>query len=197
MRTPDAGFARRFFVRPLHTIACAALLMPPLGALTQLPEQLTPIVGGPSGTPFVKDCGPGHVLTGLRGREGLQVDAVGILCAPVLKTGALGATRAIGDLIGGPGGTLKEFKCPTGTVVSALLMNHGALLNQVVVQCRHWNAVTRKFLGESRPAGELGAARLRDRVVTLGCDADTQPGAGIRGRSAVIIDAMGLVCDEP
>jgi hypothetical protein len=198
MRTPDAGAATRPFTRLIRSVVCTALLMPSRATTAQLPEQQTPIIGGAGGTVFVKGCGRGHVLTGLRGREGLQVDAVGILCAPVLKNGALGATSVVGDLIGGTGGTFKEFKCPTGTVVSAFSINYGMVLNQVYVQCRHWNSVARKLVGGSTPAGELGNAKLRDRLVTLGCDADTQPASGIRGRSAtVIIDAMGLVCDEP
>ena len=196
MGTPDAGTARRLLSRAMHSVLFVVLLAP-RSMPAQLPKQLTPLVGGPGGTTFVRDCGPGRVLTGLRGREGLQVDAVGILCAPVLKNGALGATSVVGDLIGGIGGTLKEFKCPTGTVVSAFQMNYGMILNQVYVQCRHWNSVARKLVGGSTPAGELGNARLRDRLATLGCDADTQPVTGIHGRSAVIIDAIGLVCDEP
>jgi hypothetical protein len=185
----------------LRSFWCCALLISllaiPAAAHAQLPAQLTSVAGGSGGTAFTRDCGSGKVLTGLRGREGLQIDAIGVMCAPVLSDGTLGPSSATGTLTGGTGGQFKEVRCANGSVVSHLSVNYGTILNDVMIDCKVWNASTRQFGGTSVYIGEFGATRTQDHYISLSCDAKTQPAAGIRGRSGILVDAIGLICDEP
>jgi len=83
-------------------------------------------------------------------------------------------------------------------VVSGLSVNYGIILNNVMVLCKVWTASTRQFGGSSTvPSAGIGAIRLQDQDIALTCSARTQPGAGIRGRSGWLVDAIGLICDEP
>jgi hypothetical protein len=184
----------------LRSFRCCLLIvaaLTPTAMRAQLPAQQTSVAGGSGGTAFTRDCGSGKVLTGLRGREGLQVDAIGVICAPVLSDGTLGPSSAIGTLTGGTGGQFKEARCANGSVISSLSVNYGTILNDVMVFCKVWNASTRQFGGSSAVAGELGTTRTQDHDISLACDARAQPGAGIRGRSGILVDAIGLICDEP
>jgi len=137
------------------------------------------------------------VLTGIRGREGLQVDAIGIMCAQVLSSGGLGPSVLQGTLTGGGGGTVKELSCAAGSVVTEFYVNYGAILNSVRVSCRPWNASKRQFESPLVFIGEIGALHLMDLNIHLACGAKTQPAAGIRGRSGSLVDSIGLICDEP
>lgn len=183
----------------MHRAVSVCLLLCAIGerGRAQLPAQQTSVVGGSGGSAFTRDCGPGRVLTGIRGREGMQIDAIGILCAPVLSSGQLGPTSTQGTLAGGSGGQFKELRCASGAVVVRLEVNYGTILNQIVVGCRPWNASTRKFEGATESVFEIGSLRLQDPWLLLTCEAKTQPGAGIRGRSGLLVDAIGLICDEP
>ena len=89
-------------------------------ASSRLPEQLLPVYGGSGGTAFSRSCGAGKVLTGLRSRGGVLLDAVGILCRPVLADGTLGSETVIGTLAGGGGGTSGVQSCDRGTVLSGI-----------------------------------------------------------------------------
>ena len=63
------------------------------------PPQLLPIYGGTGGSSFTRDCGAGHVLTGLRYRSGVVVDAIGLLCRPVLDQPAQGIRGRAGAFV--------------------------------------------------------------------------------------------------
>ena len=162
-----------------------------------LPPQLLPVYGGSDGTAFSRDCGSGKVLTGLRYRAGLLVDALGLLCRPVSSSRTLGPESTVGTLVGGGGGSSGSVSCASGTVVTGALIYHGSLVNGVQLTCRVWGAASRQFVvpsasvlgrfGGGAPATPTGEA----------CEATTQPASGFRGRAGLVVDAIGFVCDEP
>jgi hypothetical protein len=179
-------------------LLASVIVLFPLTALAQGSPQYTSVVGGAGGTAYTLDCGPGKLLTGLRGRAGMNVDAVGVLCAPVLANGALGSTSAVGSIKGGSGGQSMEIRCATGSVVTSLNVNYGTVLNQIKLRCHQWSSAERRFTGYGTyPSDALGVPRSVDHSMKLECAAGVQPGAGIRGRSGWIVDAIGLICDEP
>jgi hypothetical protein len=62
----------------LLAAAWGAMALAPTRA-ADLPTQHLPTLGG-GGSAFARDCGAGRVLSGLRYRAGLVLDAVGFIC---------------------------------------------------------------------------------------------------------------------
>jgi hypothetical protein len=181
-----------------------------VGAVVATPQDLatqyTTVFGGGGGTSFSRDCGAGKVLVGVRGRYGGAIDAIGVMCAPLLSNGTLGPTSATGTLAGGTGGTAFELKCAnqygTGTnpyqaVVSRLFVTYGPVVNAVSIECAMWTPATKKWsTSDKRVVGSNGMNPLGTRA-EASCTSTSQPGAGIRGRAGLFVDAIGLMCDEP
>src|SRR5689334_3107530 len=136
------GSRRRHFAA---TLAALSLVGSSALLSQNLPPQNLPVLGGSGGTAFSRDCGAGHVLSGLRYRSGAVVDAIGVLCRPVLSNGSLGPESTVGTVIGGGGGTTNVASCPSGMVVSALRVRYGSYVSYAIITCRSWHADTRTF----------------------------------------------------
>lgn len=165
---------------------------------TDLPAQLLPVYGGSGGTAFSRDCGAGRVLTGLRYRSGLLLDAVGLLCRPVLSNGTLAPETTVGTLSGGGGGTPDTASCPTGQVMVGGNIYFGSWVKGVELQCSNWHAATRTW------GGSITSLKVGNTTISYGehnrseyCESSAQPAHAIRGRSGGFVDALGLICDEP
>ena len=182
----------RFILIPL---ALGTISATPL--LSDLTPQVFPVMGGSGGSSFSRSCGSGKVLTGLYGREGLVVDAIGVLCRPVNANGTLGSESAIGSLAGGSGGTSASESCPTGTVAVSLNFRAGSYVNYAYLLCKRWDPATRKFTGSIvNSAPGLGYA-AGGTYYKQECSQPAQPINGFRGRGASVIDALGAICNEP
>jgi hypothetical protein len=165
-------------------------------ASQNLPPQFLPILGGTNGHGFTRSCGAGRVLAGLVFRDGSLVDAVGIICRPVLANGTLGPASTVGSLVGGGGGTAGSETCAPGRAVTRAGIRHGSYVNSILLFCRTWNAGTRTVSGNELALnfiGHPGGGTLDFE----GCESNRQPGNGIRGRAAGLVDAIGFICDEP
>ena len=162
-----------------------------------LPPQYLPIYGGGGGSGYTRSCGAGKVLTGLTGRTGLLLDAVGVLCRPVSSTGVLGSESTVGTLVGGAGGTSGSAKCSTGKVVSSARIWHGMYVHGVAVSCQAWSTQTRSFSGPSESHVLGNGTQTALTSSTESCEAPTQPANGIRGRAHSLVDAVGFICNEP
>ena len=192
-----------FRSQPRHVLALlGALSLLPISTSElrsqNLPPQNLPVLGGSGGTAFSRDCGAGHVLTGLRYRSGLVVDAIGLLCRPVLSNGSLGPESTVGTLTGGGGGTTNVASCPSGMVITRLTVPYGSYVSYVIFLCQPWKADTRTYASSGGSTMSLGNVLTPSAASTEeACESSHQPGTGIRGRSASFVDAVGLVCDEP
>ena len=166
---------------------------------TDLPAQLLPVYGGAGGTAFSRSCGAGMVMTGIRYRAGMLVDAVGLLCRPVTASGRLGSETTVGTLVGGGGGTFNTMSCPNIKVVIGLHIDYGTYVDRIRVFCANWIVATRKFSPTtgSYPYGGAGNPLGVASSASVECEAHIQPAQGIRGRAHSLLDAIGLVCDEP
>lgn len=159
--------------------------------------QDLPIKGLPTGTSITSNCPSGSVLTGLRARVGLVIDAVGIRCRPLRTDGTLGAETNGGDYAGGSGGTERIRSCPAGTVAVGQRIGVKMAIIHISIFCRTWNPATRTTSG----------TRTALEVVTLPngiwdapaeqCTSDSQPLGGIRARAGGILDAVGFTCRRP
>ena len=164
-----------------------------------LPPQYLPVYGGASGTAFTKDCGSGYVLTGIRFRSSVLVDAIGILCRPVNANGSLGPETTVGSLSGGGGGTSGSSSCEAGTVAAGAGVGYGTWVSQFAVWCRPWIASSRSFGGSkmTETSARAGTSVTPANWMKEYCEASTQPVRAIRGRSAGFVDAIGVTCNEP
>ena len=185
--------------RALRVATAAAALVPRLTlGPSDLPPQNLPILGGSGGSAFSRDCGASHVLSGVRYRSGAVIDAIGLQCRPVLSDGSLGPESALGALAGGGGGTIAVASCPGGTVVTGLRVRFGSYVSYVILTCRPWRPATRAYETSRGSAVSLGSVLTPSAATTdQACESSLQPGAGVRGRAATFLDAVGLVCDEP
>lgn len=178
----------------LPALAAAMLaLVPTRGA--DLPAQLLPVLGGSGGSAFTRSCGADRVLTGLRVRKGLSLDAIGVLCRPVNADGSLGSETSVGTLAGGGGGTADFDSCPAGSVAAGAHIVFGTYVDGVRLLCHAWDKGTRSFGGK---VGEITLGRFGFNTLRqTPCEQKTQPMVAIRGREASLVDALGFTCNEP
>jgi hypothetical protein len=171
------------------------LALAPLRA-PDLPPQVLPVYGGSGGSAFTRSCGAGRVLTGLRFRAGMSLDAIGLLCRNVNADGSLGTESAVGTLAGGGGGTAGSDSCPAGTVASAGKIFYGTYVDGLILYCKAWNKNTRSFASANGGQANAGRFTLNTTKTSI-CELSTQPVVALRGREAGLVDAIGLTCDEP
>jgi hypothetical protein len=178
----------------LLTLTGGLLALAPLRA-PDLPAQYLPVLGGSGGTAFTRSCGADRVLTGVRFRSGLSLDAIGLLCRPVNADGSLGSESTVGTLAGGGGGTAGFASCRTGSVVGSAYIMYGSYVSGVTLTCYAWEKSTRSYLAY---AGVVNAGRIGfSGGATTSCEQKSQPVVALRGREASLVDALGLICNEP
>lgn len=174
----------------------SALALLPMRA-TDLPEQKLPVYGGSGGAAFSRSCGDGRVITGFRYREGMLVDAIGLLCRTVNADGSLGTESTYGTLAGGGGGTSGSISCPSGSVLGGVRVAHGTYVDGIRLLCRAWARSTRSMGADTWGSDiDVGNVTLRPGS-TERCESVLQPAVAIRGRENTVVDAFGLICDEP
>ena len=115
----------------LLALAVATFALAPMRR-ADLPAQIFPTYGGNGGTAFTRGCGAGHVMTGIRYRTGLSMDAVGPLCRPVRADGTLGAEMTPGTMAGGSGGTFGSKRCQATDVVFSATYYYGTYIDRPV-----------------------------------------------------------------
>jgi len=184
---------------PAHSMLChvpnvAVLYVPQ----ADLHTQWLPVYGSSGGTAFALDCGNGRVMTGVRTRAARLVDAVGLICRPVNANGTLGSETTVGPLAGGGGGSVEVRRCAADAVVAGLDIRYGNVVDGFGINCKSWKASTRSVEGPPDGGGpHVGKVGMnRSREVSR-CESIKQPASGLRGRAAMLVDAIGLVCDEP
>ena len=161
------------------------------------PTQYLIMYGGTGGSGFTRTCGADKVMTGVTYREGFLVDAIGLLCRPVNANGTLGAQSTVGSSVGGGGGTQGSASCGGGKVVSGATITYGGQVKWMRILCGTWDPATRKFSGNEITPGFGYPSGPREGTATTNCSLARQPAVGIRGRAGAVIDAIGLICDEP
>jgi hypothetical protein len=185
-----------------------ALLLPAGASAAELSGQ----AGGSGGQPFSLTCGDGRALIGIRGRAGDVVDSIRGVCATIDEIGAVTAISTTATT-GGTGGEYDyELRCPSSQVVTGLRGRAGSFLDEVSLACARLATVESGAVDlAGRTDGEIAAVVDRGRSnarlfasagegnggtsFILNCPG-TLPARGLQGRSAALVDRIGLVCDS-
>lgn len=177
-----------------------ALLFPPPAAATNFPA-----VGGSGDATAVDQCPAGMYLVGLRGRTGLWIDQVQIVCAPVTPpvfkpgfdpTPVSGGTgpKWYGPARGGGGGGLTEDDCQTGTVVTGanVSLTPSKQVLGVYLPCSP--------VGSNAMAAPTDFEGARRGPDFINAPPNTCPagetGMGFTIRYGKHVNAMGLICQR-
>ncbi len=188
--------ADRQWIRRQHALAAATFAIAALAALcgdAWADEHLLPI-GGPGGGQFTARCPLGEFLIGFEIRKGDFVDAVRPLCASAHGPRDVGASVR-GDWHGGTGGRPMNLTCPRGEpVVNGMLMSFEDVNDNIVYDL---GLVCGPTAGRQvKPGGNF----VSDAEMLLGglqhCPFG-QAAVGLHGRSGLLLDAIGLICDAP
>ena len=192
----------------MAALALAGALLLPAGASA---AQLSGQAGGGGGQPFTLTCGDGRALIGIRGRAGNVVDSIRGVCATIDELGAVTATSTTAAT-GGSGGEYDyELRCPSSQVVTGLRGRASSFLDEVSLACARLatldtGAVDPAGRTDGDVAGIVDRGRSTARLFasagdgnggapfTLNCPG-TLPARGLQGRSAALVDRIGLVCD--
>lgn len=166
-------------------------------------QDLLPLVGGGGGNSFSLVCPHGAVLTGIRARRRLSLDGIGSRCRPVRADGTLGVEADEGPVWGGPGGDAYARSCADGAVIAQQSTTYdGSHISRLAYHCYRWIPATRRWDADGR-AEVLVVLPDRETppppvpVTVTRCPTATRPADGIRGRSGMVVEAVGIRCDAP
>jgi hypothetical protein len=179
------------------------LMMAPLMAAALAPASLLadttyPAVGGPGDSQVVDQCPPGMWLVGLKGRGGLWIDQIGLICQQLSPDrSAVVGRRWHGPARGGNGGAPQEYMCPANAVVGSVWMTMTPKNRQVKVlhaYCRSLKGggPDGEFHFNAGPAGMGGSTSPKGQGVQ-NC-AEGEEASGFAINFGVHVNAMGLVC---
>ena len=189
-------------------LALAGALLLPAGASA---AQFSGQAGGGGGQPFTLTCGDGRALIGIRGRAGDVVDSIRGVCAQLDELGAVTAVSTTA-VTGGSGGEYDyELRCPSSQVVTGLRGRAASFLDEVSLVCARMATLNSGVVDPAgRTDGDVAGIVDRGRSnallfasagegnggapFTLNCPG-TLPARGLQGRSAALVDRIGLVCD--
>lgn len=172
-----------------------AVLAIPCMSPARADEYLKPIGGG-GGSPFEARCASSEVLIGLELRVGDYIDAVRPLCATAYGARDVGAQSGSG-WHGGSGGALTRIACPNEQPIANGMfvgtdITDTRIVNNVLMYCGVGDA--RRISVYARPGPPDSIAATYDD--TQGCPVG-QVAIGVHGRSGMLLDAIGLICDVP
>jgi len=189
-----------------HYFIAAAILLLLMGSGQPASATNFPAIGGSGDATAVDRCPPGMYLVGLKGRKGVWIDQVQIVCAPVTPavygagfdpnpvSGGTGR-KWYGPIRGGNGGAPVENGCWTGEVVTTagFWISPSKQVISIYLPCSPvgTHAIGRSEAGFEGSRTAMGATELANTSCPAG---ETATGFTIRYGKAV--NAMGLICEH-
>jgi len=142
---------------------------------------------------FEDHCPVGQYIVGLHVRSGAWMDQLGVICAAVSSTGAVGGKHSLPPH-GGNGGVPSERTCSSDQVVSDMkfrMTRADRQVKEISMDCRSTTGSrTGLFtIGAAANDGNIGSFR---RQSCAAGDAAT----GIQGRYGKHVNAIGLICSR-
>lgn len=171
-------------------------------------------LGGPGGAPFRTECPPWSALVGFEGYIGAWLISLRAICAPVMPVEQrLGESKVSGPPHGGSrGGKWYSVSCPVGYALGAWVFDmvvdsrmRPTFVNAIGLECRLFSAPHQTY--RTQIGDDLGAILTKDVAIIakMGWERPTftqicpsgELATGVRGRSGIYIDALGLICNAP
>jgi hypothetical protein len=142
----------------------------------------THTTGGNGGSYFEDYCEQGF-MRGIQVKSATLVDALGMICA----TGS--GFPVSRPLHGGGGGYYDQYTCPTGYVAKGFNGRSARLIDKIQLICVKQSNMTSVYT--STPSfGKNGGSYF-----SIWCG-DLDAVVGIQGRSARLLDKIGLICSR-
>jgi len=147
--------------------------------------------GGSGGFAYNLSCPEGSVLVGIGARSGSLVDQVRGLCRRITNTGAWTGGEMLTGTAGGPGGSQRTRRCPSGFALSGFSGRASNVINQLRLECTR--------LGSN---GNLNTSQ-RTTLSTVGGNGGTsfsttrcsRPARSIVGKAGIYVDSFELACE--
>ena len=160
-------------------------------------EDLPMVDGLPGGNAESRTCPDEAVMTGLRVRFGIMLDAIGIRCRRINANGTLGSEFDDGSMMGGTGGTVRVTSCPSGTVIVGQRLVRSLVppfgLVQVGFTCRGWSPTLRTTYGATAVV-VVWKSNLSAHGTSDDCSAPSRPVRRVRTRAGIYVNAAGFTC---
>ena len=177
----------------------AAVVLLATSALPLAAQNPETLMGNTTaGTSTEVECGDDYVLVGVKGRAGMWINNMFLVCARVTG-GTLGDVKTLGynsQRIGGlaSGTFTKDYsvRCPPGQVAAGVMVYRGSYINQVGLYCRVWTA---GGFGSGNLVGPAGGSGGTFDART--CVERTRPVTALHAREGWYIDALGIRCRVP
>lgn len=152
--------------------------------------RTTDAAGGSGGAQFgPMHCADGRMAVGLRGRAGLVIDRLQLLCAERTVDASI-ATPWVSRAVGGSGGTAATLACPSGQVMAGISARSGWWLDRIAPLCVAATATGAWVGSPSAGAGAGGSGGTSSRLT---CPRD-QAVVSVSGKAAAYIDQVRLRC---
>jgi hypothetical protein len=196
-RKPSRG--ARHLLLSAAAVIFIALLGPAGYAQDDLPRQgesFTDMAGSSGGSLFSRECRPGSVLVGMKGRSGIYVDRIEPMCLKVEQGKWAGSPTSL-QTVGGNGGQPFEVTCPRDYVVSGFKGRAGTYIDRLQLQCKRLDFdSTRPYLikvkGSAIDLPAVGGTGGQS-FGPLNCP-DYMPGYRVKGTHGQWIHSFRLLC---
>ena len=145
--------------------------------------------GGGGGGAYRSQCPANMAWVGYIGNSGSALDGIRALCTTVQADKTTAGTVET-DYHGGSGGDRIQRMCTNGVVTALQVsVDQHNMVQQIDLHCTH--------LPTSQMTVELGRSHVApsQQGGFIKCNAD-EIGVGIYGRSGVMIDQIGLICEK-
>jgi serine protease len=147
-------------------------------------------VGGGGGAVFGPNrCAYDRIAVGLRGRAGMFIDRLQLLCSAQAPSTAI-ETPWVSDPVGGQGGAAATLKCPEGSVLAGVSVTAGWWLDSIAPRCV---ATTPTGAWDGQPVTGARMGGGGGTPSTMTCP-NNQAVSGIDGRANWYIDRLRLRC---
>lgn len=193
-------------MRPVTLVLACLLLAMSVAvtpAMSDAQEDLQMIGAIPGGQLQSRTCPDEAVMTGLRLRTGVLVDAIGIRCRRIRADGTLDREFDDGSMMGGTGGSSLVASCPAGSVVVGERFGVMSLPpyapGTLGIHCQSWSPATRVTYGPTSLKTVVDRTGTSVTPISDFCSSPARPVRRLRVTTGTVTTGtyvlrLGLTC---